>query len=161
MSDERAPKPFHLTWIIDGYSRQKGWLASLIPRHIALVAILVVVGGFFAPVGDGADNPLSSQQDSTLSSRAQPDQKRSDHETNRLVAHGRYLASIAVCAACHTPPGVPDHSPAGTDQEGIELERRYKTDPDWFAYLDPAARNHLAGGVPFILRVPNLVSFAI
>jgi hypothetical protein len=73
-----------------------------------------------------------------------------------LAARGRYLAIIGVCSACHTPPNVP--AQAGTDPAAVARDRVFKTDPDWFKYLDPDGRNYLAGGVPFILRLGTNLS---
>ncbi|MES0175379.1 hypothetical protein [Mesorhizobium sp. M0006] len=75
----------------------------------------------------------------------------SSSEQSGLVARGRYLAIIGVCSACHTPPNVtaaPSDDPAHVSQDRV-----FKTDPDWFKYLDPEGTNYLAGGVPFILRL--------
>lgn len=68
-----------------------------------------------------------------------------------ILSRGRYLATIGVCEACHTPPKVSDDPPGPGDKETIAAERDFRTDPDWFQYLDPDRRN--AGGVPFIIRV--------
>jgi hypothetical protein len=81
---------------------------------------------------------------------AQP--KRSEAEQARLVNKGRYLAAIGACAACHTPPDVGDETPAASDQAGISRDRTFRTEPDWFRYLDPKGKNYLVGGVPFHLR---------
>src|SRR5205085_8781595 len=70
-----------------------------------------------------------------------------------LLEHGRYLAQIGACAACHTPPAVPEQPPTATDAAGIARERKFRTDPDWVKYLDQT--KPLAGGVPFILRLPG------
>jgi hypothetical protein len=77
---------------------------------------------------------------------------RPTDERSKMVEHGRYLASIGACAACHTPPDVPRERPLPGDIAGIERDRKCRTDPDWFAYLDPTGRSHLSGGVPFNLR---------
>ena len=77
-------------------------------------------------------------------------------EQTHLVARGRYLTTIGVCSACHTPPNVsvtPSEDPAQ-----VSKERTFKTDPDWFKYLDPEQKNFLAGGVPFILRLGRNLS---
>jgi len=68
-----------------------------------------------------------------------------------LIGWGRYLATIGVCSACHTPPNVP--AIQSTDVAELARERVFRTDPDWFKYLDPEGGNYLAGGVPFILRL--------
>jgi len=68
----------------------------------------------------------------------------------RLLDHGRYLATIGVCEACHTPPAVPSALPSPRDTQARARELRFRTDPDWFRYLDPERK--MAGGVPFILR---------
>lgn len=81
-----------------------------------------------------------------------PDIRRSLEEKERLLDRGEYLATIGVCAACHTPPAVSE-TPSG-DPAVLEQERKFRTDPDWFAYLDPkgTGERHMSGGVPFILR---------
>jgi hypothetical protein len=81
---------------------------------------------------------------------AQP--PRTAEQQQELAEHGRYLATIGACAACHTPPEVPHQRPGATDMAGIDTDRKFRTDPDWFRYLDPENRNFLAGGVPFNLR---------
>lgn len=68
----------------------------------------------------------------------------------RLVDRGRYLATVGVCEACHTPPAVPPTRPDAADAAANERETKFRTDPDWFRYLDPDRK--MAGGVPFILR---------
>jgi len=88
--------------------------------------------------------------DNASSRVAQP--SRSPEEQRYLVEHGRYLATIGACAACHTAPDVTPAPPASTDTAGIDIDRRFRTDPDWFRYLDPQGKNALAGGVPFNLR---------
>jgi mono/diheme cytochrome c family protein len=75
---------------------------------------------------------------------------RSEGIRARLEDRGRYLATIGVCEACHTPPAVPAAPPAASDRAAIAAEQRFRTDPDWFRYLDPDKK--MAGGVPFILR---------
>ena len=77
---------------------------------------------------------------------------RSQTELNQMIDNGRYLANIGVCAACHTPPDVPNTAP--TDEKSIRAEQIFRTDPDWFNYLDPfgTSKRHMSGGVPFILR---------
>lgn len=108
-----------------------------------VVTICFLVCGFF----------LFSSSASSFGhdSGAQP---RTEAETMRLVAHGRYLATIGVCDACHTPPGVSLMKPPASDKAANQRERIFRTDPDWFRYLDPGKR--MAGGVPFILRfAPN------
>jgi len=65
------------------------------------------------------------------------------------VRRGKYLATIGVCAACHTPPAVSTAPPAASSPEE-SVERRFRTDPDWVKYLDPS--KELAGGVPFLIR---------
>ncbi|MBJ7402114.1 MAG: hypothetical protein JHD07_01930 [Bradyrhizobium sp.] len=62
---------------------------------------------------------------------------------------GEYLATIGACAACHTPPAVKELSQACTPEEQAR-ETTVRSNPDWFAHLDPAKT--MAGGVPFILR---------
>jgi len=64
-----------------------------------------------------------------------------------LVAQGRYLAQIGVCAACHTPPAVPAGGP-----QSLEVTQ-LRANPNWTAYLDKTKA--LAGGVPFIIRLPG------
>jgi cytochrome c553 len=71
-------------------------------------------------------------------------------ETERLIDQGRYLTAIGVCEACHTPPAVSDNPPSSSDVTKLEQERRFRTNPDRFRYLDPTRR--MAGGVAFILR---------
>lgn len=88
--------------------------------------------------------PLSS------SACGEPKSTRSLEETTRLINHGRYLATIGVCEACHTPPNVSALPPHASKAEDIERERSYRTNPDWFQYLD--INRKMAGGVPFILR---------
>ena len=72
-----------------------------------------------------------------------------DHETP--VDRGRYLAQIGACQACHTPPAVSEQA-SGSGIEQAE-ERTYRSDPDWFAYLDKDRQ--MAGGVPFIIRIAS------
>jgi hypothetical protein len=79
-------------------------------------------------------------------------QTMSAHEQNELIARGRYLAIIGVCSACHTPPNVAAATPSAGSVEA-DRDRVFRTDPDWFKYLDPEQKNYLAGGVPFILRL--------
>ena len=69
--------------------------------------------------------------------------ERTHEETANLVAHGRYLATIGVCEACHTPPAV---MPEADQVEDLKL----RSNPNWFQYLDNDRK--MAGGVPFILR---------
>lgn len=71
-------------------------------------------------------------------------------EAQRLVDRGRYLATIGVCEACHTPPAVPDDARPADKAGEAEKERTFRTDPDWFKYLDVNRR--MSGGVAFILR---------
>lgn len=80
-------------------------------------------------------------------------QERTLTEQARLLDHGRYLATIGVCAACHTPPAVSPEWSASAEE--TSRERRFRTDPDWFNYLDPEGLGKLgmAGGVPFIIRL--------
>src|SRR5512140_1911944 len=59
------------------------------------------------------------------------------------IERGRYLATIGVCEACHTPPRVSDVPP--TSAQAVLSELQFRTDPDWFRYLDPDRR--MAGGV--------------
>lgn len=66
---------------------------------------------------------------------------------NDPVSHGRYLAQIGVCAACHTPPVVPNAEP-----QSLEM-LQLRASPNWTAYLDK--NKTLAGGVPFIIRLPG------
>jgi cytochrome c553 len=61
------------------------------------------------------------------------------------AAKGKYLATIGVCEACHTPPAVPETGPLTFEQEQL------RKNPDWFRYLDDSKR--YAGGVPFIVRL--------
>jgi hypothetical protein len=86
-------------------------------------------------------------------SYGEPVQERTPTEQARLLDHGRYLATIGVCAACHTPPAVSPMRSASAEE--ISRERRFRTDPDWFSYLDPEGQGKLvmAGGVPFIIRL--------
>jgi cytochrome c553 len=79
-----------------------------------------------------------------------PNARNSVDET-LMVSRGRYLAIIGVCSACHTAPNVTETPP--TDPAQLAQERIFRTEPDWFKYIDPAGRNYLAGGVPFILRL--------
>lgn len=79
-----------------------------------------------------------------------PGPVRSEVATARLIDRGRYLATIGVCEACHTPPAVPASRSQSPDPSEAERENRFRTDPDWFRYLDPERK--MAGGVPFILR---------
>jgi len=83
---------------------------------------------------------------------AAPPEARSGSEHTRLLEEGRYLAGIGVCEACHTPPDVPAQKPSAGDRAALDRERRFRTEPDWFKYLDPTGGNRMAGGVPFILR---------
>jgi mono/diheme cytochrome c family protein len=68
-----------------------------------------------------------------------------DSQNTELAAKGRYLATIGVCSACHTP--------SKTGSPDPQLLRTIKSDPDWFNHLDWS--KDLAGGVPFIIRVTN------
>jgi len=86
------------------------------------------------------------------------EKKRSEQETALLIDKGRYLATIGVCAACHTPPDVPEKPLARDKIELIKRERVFRTDPDWLNYLDPEGKNHLAGGVPFYVRINSKVN---
>lgn len=127
---------------------------------VARAALVVLAHAAVVSAAYGAAAVLRAQEgmrvgtgvDHALDRPAKPDRPRTPEEQARLLANGQYLATIGVCAACHTPPDVPDAPPAATDSAGIERDRRYRTDPDWFRYLDPGGHNHLAGGVPFILR---------
>jgi hypothetical protein len=74
----------------------------------------------------------------------------SDSSTTSLVERGKKLATLGVCAACHTPPAVPETSPLPSDISQIQNERQLRADPDWVSYLD--SEKQMAGGVPFILR---------
>lgn len=75
----------------------------------------------------------------------------SPQEQEQLISRGRYLAIVGVCSACHTPPNVkPEPS---KDPADLTHDRLFRSDPDWFKYLDPQAKNYLSGGVPFILRL--------
>lgn len=65
-----------------------------------------------------------------------------------LIKRGRYLATIGVCEACHTPPRVPAVAPTNPSEVLNELQLR--ANPDWVQYLD--AQRRMAGGVPFIVR---------
>ena len=72
-----------------------------------------------------------------------------------LVAQGRYLAQIGVCAACHTPAAVPSGKPQSLDQSldpSLNITQ-LRANPNWTAYLDK--NKALAGGVPFIIRLPG------
>ncbi|WP_053732962.1 hypothetical protein [Nocardia sp. NRRL S-836] len=89
-----------------------------------------------------------SVQTSTPRQVAAPEQEQ---QGDGLLARGRYLATIGVCEACHTPPAVPETPPDPSDVEQVKREREFRTDPDWKKYLDETRRN--AGGVPFILRL--------
>jgi len=62
-----------------------------------------------------------------------------------VIEKGRYLATIGVCEACHTPPAVPAEGRLTLAQEQLRSE------PDWFRYLDDTRR--YGGGVPFIIRL--------
>src|SRR5437870_5698606 len=57
-----------------------------------------------------------------------------------MVSRGKYLATIGVCEACHTPPAVPETAPELSNIEAEARERRFRTDPDWFRYLDATRR---------------------
>jgi cytochrome c553 len=92
----------------------------------------------------------------TLRCDAQTPAEVSLQDKNYLIAHGRYLAIIGVCSACHTPPNVSPQPPK--DPAGIASDRVFRTDPDWTKYLDPDGTNFLAGGVPFILRLGSNLS---
>ncbi|HEY4084187.1 MAG TPA: hypothetical protein VGM81_26155 [Burkholderiaceae bacterium] len=72
--------------------------------------------------------------------------ERKDREPD-LVARGRYLAQIGVCAACHTPAALPSG-----DLQSLETTQ-LRANPNWTAYLDK--NKALAGGVPFIIRLPG------
>jgi len=89
---------------------------------------------------------------------ASPQQSReiSVEEKNELVARGRYLAGIGVCSACHTAPNI--RSAPTTDPADLARDRVFRTDADWFKYLDPENSNYLGGGVPFILRLGQNLS---
>jgi cytochrome c553 len=117
-----------------------GHLLCITRRYCGVVVFCVV--GFLA---DGS--PISSAQ---MKPSITPD------EASELVARGRYLAIIGVCSACHTPPNVPERP--GTGALEVNNERIFRTDPDWYKYLDPNGANYLAGGVPFILRLGSNLS---
>jgi hypothetical protein len=61
---------------------------------------------------------------------------------------------------------VPDIPPPLGDEQGVARDRHFRTDPDWFKYLDSSRK--MAGGVAFLLRLsptsngvivtPNLTS---
>jgi hypothetical protein len=72
-----------------------------------------------------------------------------------VTEHGRYLAQIGVCAACHTPPALGADGGRATEL-GRETKLRYRTDPDWFAYLDHS--REMSGGVPFIIRISDKIN---
>ncbi|MCU6501683.1 hypothetical protein LPN04_28200 [Rugamonas sp. A1-17] len=74
-------------------------------------------------------------------------QETAQETESRLIKHGKYLARIGVCAACHTPPvTAPLYSNLSTEQSALQL----RANPDWFAYLDNDRA--MSGGVPFVLR---------
>ena len=93
-----------------------------------------------------------AEGDSRLNSRDCSEPRRSREELERLHDRGQYLATIGVCEACHTPPDVSDVPTS--DPLTLVQERKFRTDPDWFGYLDPkgTGARRMSGGVPFILR---------
>lgn len=80
-----------------------------------------------------------------LSAACTPQEPVATHSTP--IEKGRYLATIGVCEACHTPPAVPAQKPSTPSL----AEEQLRSDPDWFAYLD--GKRRFAGGVPFIIRL--------
>jgi cytochrome c553 len=137
------------------------WIRSHAPalaRRAALVVLAIPLLGVvsYELLGRaGAQDRAGPQPSAPPAPPAplRPGAPRTPAEQAGLLAQGRYLAAIGVCAACHTPPDVSDSPPPAGDQAALARERRFRTDPDWFRYLDPSGRNHLAGGVPFILRL--------
>lgn len=78
---------------------------------------------------------------------------RTPLQSAQMVSNGRYLSTIGVCEACHTPPKVVDAAHR-CEPDVQAAESQLKADPNWFAYLDNDKK--MAGGVPFILRFgPN------
>jgi hypothetical protein len=122
------------------------WVRSRVQRRrfvqaVTAPTVLAVVIGFIAGLHYGPPR--------TATLPTGTGQPRSDYQD--LLSRGRYLATIGVCEACHTPPEVPDEKAAPGNHVQAAAERNYRTDPDWFRYLDPVRRN--AGGVPFIIRM--------
>lgn len=126
-----------------------GPLRKMLCRALVLVVVAPVLGFVTYLLLGFAD---AQEPRPAAQSSGRPVLVRTPQEQARLVEEGRYLATIGVCGACHTPPDVPDNPPAPQDRAAVDRERRFRTDPDWFRYLDPSGRNHLAGGVPFIMR---------
>jgi hypothetical protein len=127
---------------------------SQVPRRKALARI-ASLGSLLGALGVANCN---AQQQSSQPAETQPQFQAvvMPHEQKRLIVRGRYLATIGVCSACHTPPNVaaaPSNDPAE-----LARDRVFKTDPDWFKYLDPEGKNYLAGGVPFVLRLGPTLS---
>lgn len=69
---------------------------------------------------------------------------------SNVVDRGRYLATIGVCSACHTPPLVTQASESSVGISASDTDRETRANPDWFSYLDYS--RSFSGGVPFILR---------
>jgi cytochrome c553 len=63
------------------------------------------------------------------------------------VARGKYLATIGVCSACHTPSKVSDD---------VLTDLNYRSDPNWVHNLDSS--RFLAGGVAFLIRLSGTQS---
>lgn len=118
---------------------------------VRIAGLTALLGGLTLGVASCNAQP---QTDQPAQTQLQP--SVSPHEQKQLIARGRYLAIIGVCSACHTPPNVT----AALSKDSAELtrDRVFKSDPDWFKYLDPEGKNYLAGGVPFILRLGSNLS---
>jgi len=106
-------------------------------------ALIFLAGGLLFPREKGPSRPAEAKA---------AEARRPAEEQARLVDHGRYLAAIGACAACHTPPDVAAQSPGPIDTAALDKERRFRTEPDWFQYMDTGGHNYLSGGVPFHLR---------
>jgi mono/diheme cytochrome c family protein len=132
------------------YRRRLRWRGRLGFRRRSLLSLLVLVA---AGVGGGA--VLAHLSVLPQGSRAVGGGAGGGNGNSHaaLLARGAYLAEIGACAACHTPPAVPAKPPAATDSAALERERQFRTDPDWVKYLDSS--KPLAGGVPFLIRLPN------
>lgn len=154
---------FHATWR-SRFNLSRTWPPVVIPSLISFAGLLLVVVEYTRQADANPKKYIPITVTHANGNDVQFDVERTTAETENLVIRGRYLATIGVCAACHTPPAVAEAKPSPADQSESarkqhEIETRFKTDPDWFRYLDPEAKKHLAGGVPFILRVPNLKTF--
>lgn len=66
------------------------------------------------------------------------------------VKRGKYLSTIGVCSACHTPPRSGSRASGMSAADSAATDLLGRTNDDWYAQLDHD--RELAGGVPFWLR---------